>query len=77
MLWTRLVHSHIVPFLGVSEDVFEGTLCMVLPWMENGSLREYLVVLRRDRKLADEELVAALNKWVRRKSMYRTRCYLD
>ncbi|KAH8091675.1 kinase-like domain-containing protein [Cristinia sonorae] len=42
LLWKHLVHENIVSFIGVSEDVFSGTVCMVIPWMDRGSLRHYI-----------------------------------
>lgn len=42
LLWKNLIHDHILPFLGVSEDVFPGSVCMVIPWMEKGNLRHYI-----------------------------------
>ncbi|THH32082.1 hypothetical protein EUX98_g2114 [Antrodiella citrinella] len=60
----NLVHDHVVPFIGVAEDVFENTICMVLPWQEAGSLRHYLDKLFKEGKLSDEELSAAIDKWL-------------
>ena len=37
---------------------------MVLPWLENGSLRRYLDALREDGKLEDAQLVVLVDKWV-------------
>lgn len=64
IIWKNLVHEHIVPFLGVSEDVFEGTLCMVLPWLDNGSLRHYIDSQRSSGRLDDAQFVVAVDKWV-------------
>ncbi|KAH8101162.1 kinase-like domain-containing protein [Cristinia sonorae] len=38
LLWSIAIHDHVVPFLGISEDPFDGALCMVSPWMDNGSV---------------------------------------
>lgn len=59
-----MIHEHIIPFLGVSEDVFLGTICMVLPWMDSGSLRHYLDAQRSKGLLHDDEFVVAVNTWV-------------
>ncbi|TCD67324.1 hypothetical protein EIP91_000245 [Steccherinum ochraceum] len=64
LLWKNLVHEHIVPFIGVSEDVFPGTVCMVLPWMENGSLRSYIVTSREKGELAGAAYLAAVETWL-------------
>lgn len=31
--------------MGVNESVFRGVPCIVLPWMENGTIRGYISVL--------------------------------
>lgn len=68
LLWKGLDHEHILEFLGVS-DIFEDTVCMVIPWMENGNLREYMVSQRKQGNLRDEKFVAAVDQWVSRSSM--------
>jgi serine/threonine protein kinase len=42
VVWKRLIHRNIVPFLGVAASSDPIPLCMVSPWMENGELRKYL-----------------------------------
>ncbi|TCD66074.1 hypothetical protein EIP91_001832 [Steccherinum ochraceum] len=64
LLWKNLMHDHIVPFIGVAETVFPGTVCMVLPWMENGSLRHYVERIRNDGKLVGKEYVRAMDNWL-------------
>ena len=58
------MHDYVVPFFGVSEDIIEGTVSMVLPWFEGGSVRDHLDKKRRDGKLGDID-ETMLNKWVR------------
>lgn len=40
VIWKRISHPNIVPFLGVSET--SAPLCMVSEWMPKGTLREYV-----------------------------------
>jgi serine/threonine protein kinase len=40
VLWKRLSHPNILPFLGVSTTLF--SLCMVCEWMGNGNVMRYL-----------------------------------
>lgn len=63
ILWKNLVHDHVVPFLGVSEDVFIGTFCMVLPWVERGCLRDYLHRKRKEGELLVAAFAPAVEKW--------------
>ncbi|KAG8902679.1 hypothetical protein FRB99_004268 [Tulasnella sp. 403] len=39
-LWQRLDHPNVLQFLGTAP--FEGNLCLISPWMDNGSLKDYL-----------------------------------
>ncbi|KAH8101104.1 kinase-like domain-containing protein, partial [Cristinia sonorae] len=40
LLWSKLQHKHVLPFIGVSKDVFSrGMICMILPLMEAGNIR--------------------------------------
>ncbi|KAF9019541.1 kinase-like protein [Hymenopellis radicata] len=34
--------KNILPFYGVSEDIFPSGLCLVLPWMEHGDIHHFL-----------------------------------
>ncbi|KAJ7447217.1 kinase-like domain-containing protein, partial [Mycena latifolia] len=40
LVWQQLRHPNILPFLGVAPDVFPSLMCMVSPWMQNGTIRE-------------------------------------
>ncbi|KAF7368756.1 hypothetical protein MVEN_00200700 [Mycena venus] len=42
LIWEGLHHPFILPFLGVDSDTFPSALCMVSPWMKNGTVLEYL-----------------------------------
>ncbi|KAJ7121561.1 kinase-like domain-containing protein [Mycena epipterygia] len=41
LVWQRLIHPNILPFLGVDRESFSPSLVMVLPWMEHGSVVKY------------------------------------
>ncbi|KAJ7717076.1 kinase-like domain-containing protein [Mycena maculata] len=42
LVWKDLHHPHILPFLGIDRDSFPSSLCMVSPWMEHGTVVDYL-----------------------------------
>ncbi|KAF7374478.1 Kinase-like protein [Mycena sanguinolenta] len=42
LVWKELCHPHILPFLGIEENSFPSPLCMVSPWMEHGTVLNYL-----------------------------------
>ncbi|KAJ7353599.1 kinase-like domain-containing protein [Mycena albidolilacea] len=42
LVWKDLHHPHILPFLGIDRDTFPSSLCMVSPWMEHGTVTNYL-----------------------------------
>lgn len=51
-------------FYGISTEVFPDTICMISPWMDNGNIRTYMGVLRREGKLQGNALVKAADEWV-------------
>jgi hypothetical protein len=44
LLWRQLSHPYILPFLGVDAETFasRNALCLVSPWMERGTLKQYI-----------------------------------
>jgi len=42
LVWKELRHRHILPFLGIEENSYPESLCMVSPWMEHGTVLNYL-----------------------------------
>ncbi|KAH8101096.1 kinase-like domain-containing protein [Cristinia sonorae] len=66
LLWKNLKHKHVVPFLGVANDVFHDTICMVIPWMEKGNLRHQLNNLpgRDDYPSSYSTSVLTLDTWL-------------
>lgn len=72
VIWYGLLHKNIVPFLGVSQDVIGDSLCMVLPWYGNGSLRGHLDKAYAEGRYHDteESLKMTLTQWVSRAISY-------
>ncbi|KAJ7607393.1 kinase-like domain-containing protein [Roridomyces roridus] len=44
LVWKDLDHPNILPFIGIDRETFPNSLCMVSPWMENGTILKYLDV---------------------------------
>ncbi|KAJ7144130.1 kinase-like domain-containing protein [Mycena epipterygia] len=42
LIWQRLRHLYIVPLIGIDTESFPSSLCMVSPWMKNGTVIKYL-----------------------------------
>ncbi|KAJ7107163.1 kinase-like domain-containing protein, partial [Mycena crocata] len=42
LCWGRMNHPNILPFLGVDEQTFRPSFCLISPWMENGNLMSFL-----------------------------------
>ena len=53
-------HPHVLPFLGIDTKTFQpsGLHCMVSPWMENGSVVDYM------EKFKGETDRWVLDRWV-------------
>lgn len=43
LLWQHLKHPFVLPFLGIDSEIFSPFLCMVSPWMQHGTILNYLV----------------------------------
>ncbi|KAH8103002.1 kinase-like domain-containing protein [Cristinia sonorae] len=72
LLWKNLRHEHVLPFLGVAEDVFPEALCMVIPWTDNGNLRQYIYAQTQQEVLTDDNFASTVNIW-----LYQTALGLD
>ncbi|KAJ7224784.1 kinase-like domain-containing protein [Mycena rebaudengoi] len=42
LIWQQFKHPYILPMLGIDRESFPSSLCMVSPWMENGTVLKYL-----------------------------------
>ncbi|KAF8156287.1 kinase-like domain-containing protein [Mycena galopus ATCC 62051] len=61
LVWKQLDHPNVLPFLGVSVELFAPSFCLVSPWMANGNLIEYLRAHPEfDRFNAISEIAAAI-----------------
>ncbi|KAF7337744.1 Kinase-like protein [Mycena sanguinolenta] len=48
LIWTQLHHPNILPCFGIDGDSFPSSLCMVSPWMDHGTVLNYLNEHGRD-----------------------------
>ncbi|KAJ8079869.1 hypothetical protein PM082_016694 [Marasmius tenuissimus] len=42
LIWHKLEHEFVIPFLGIDAENFPRQPCMVSPWMVNGTLNQFL-----------------------------------
>ncbi|KAF9022754.1 hypothetical protein BDZ89DRAFT_956290 [Hymenopellis radicata] len=42
VVWKQLKHPNVLPFLGVNQDLFAPSFCLISPWMENGNIIYFL-----------------------------------
>ncbi|KAJ7619454.1 kinase-like domain-containing protein [Roridomyces roridus] len=42
LVWKDLHHPNILAFVGIDRESFPGSLCLVSPWMEHGTVLKYL-----------------------------------
>ncbi|KAJ7141851.1 kinase-like domain-containing protein [Mycena crocata] len=42
LIWQGLDNPHVLPFFGIDRDTFSPTMCMVSPWMRQGTILTYL-----------------------------------
>ncbi|TCD68179.1 hypothetical protein EIP91_011457 [Steccherinum ochraceum] len=61
LLWQDLSHPHILPYLGVG--ILEHSVCMVLPWMENGNIMNHMDNLKQQGKLTAHNHNSVVNEW--------------
>jgi serine/threonine protein kinase len=40
--WQQLKHPHILSFLGVDAKLYPKRMCLISPWMKNGTIMEFL-----------------------------------
>ncbi|TCD68025.1 hypothetical protein EIP91_011636 [Steccherinum ochraceum] len=65
ILWMNLSHDNVLRFIGVAEDVFRNpSVCMIIPWMHNGNIRQYRDKLQTDGKLAGPAFEEHVNEWL-------------
>ncbi len=42
LVWRQLRHPNVLPFLGISKELFTPRYCLISPWMVNGDVMSYL-----------------------------------
>ncbi|KAJ7231353.1 kinase-like domain-containing protein [Mycena rebaudengoi] len=42
LIWQQFEHPYILPMLGLDRESFSPSICLVSPWMENGTVLKYL-----------------------------------
>ncbi|KAJ8085079.1 hypothetical protein PM082_003861 [Marasmius tenuissimus] len=61
LLWTRLNHPNLLPFIGVNTTLFHPDFCLVSPWMANGDIIRFLELNpRHDRLVLILEISAGM-----------------
>ncbi|KAF7792517.1 hypothetical protein EIP86_003558 [Pleurotus ostreatoroseus] len=53
LIWRQLKHPNVLPLIGVETTIFENSdapYCIVLPWMANGTIRNYMERLSQQQK---------------------------
>ena len=56
---------HVLTLKGITTDAMvDGQLCMVMPWMENGSLRDFMRNIRAKKLLTGQNLANRMDNWV-------------
>lgn len=61
LIWSMLSHDHVLPFLGTSVTILKASLCLILPWMENGNVIDCLNQLKLEERFDLQQLV---HKWI-------------
>lgn len=75
VLWGQLDHPNILPFYGVwNLNNIEDKICLVSPWMDNGTLPEYLKACPGANKLLLVSLEDLTNKNLMTSSIDARRC---
>ncbi|TCD69106.1 hypothetical protein EIP91_008748 [Steccherinum ochraceum] len=64
LLWRNLSHPNILQLLGIEQHLFKGTLCMVSPWMEHGSIRHAIDRLKHQPEYQREDLFSRVQQWI-------------
>ncbi|THH27737.1 hypothetical protein EUX98_g6456 [Antrodiella citrinella] len=63
LLWKKLDHLYVLPFLGISRDVWDP-MCIVLPYMRNGAIRRRLRAQETHLRLTIENFEEHVNRWL-------------
>lgn len=72
-IWAKLDHPYILSFIGTS-DVFQPQLALISPWMENGTVIQYV---KMNAGVDRRKLVCAIDFFFFKKYKRIMRCYVD
>jgi len=61
LIWSMLSHDHVLPFLGTDTTLFQHSLSLILPWMDNGNVMDYFEKLRSEKR---EGLRVLIHRWI-------------
>jgi len=61
LIWSMLSHDHVLPFLGTDTTLFPNTLCLILPWMDNGNVLDYFSKLQDESR---DGLQTLVHQWI-------------
>lgn len=65
LVWKYLRHEHVLDLRGIVDDATNNNeVSMVIPWMENGNLREYFKSVQKQALLSGPELIQTVDTWV-------------
>ncbi|KAG9221765.1 hypothetical protein CCMSSC00406_0006708 [Pleurotus cornucopiae] len=42
LLWKRVQHKYVLPFLGIDGTTFSPSICLLSPWMINGTINDFM-----------------------------------
>ncbi|THH28471.1 hypothetical protein EUX98_g5716 [Antrodiella citrinella] len=64
-LWKALDHRHVLPLLGASADALKNRpMCMVMPWMRQGTIRDRVHTGQRQGGIADVHHIESVSEWI-------------
>ncbi len=63
LVWRQLHHPNVLPFLGVSEDLFAPSYCLISPWMVNGNIISYLETHPGHDRLTSVRQISCESQW--------------
>ncbi|THH27686.1 hypothetical protein EUX98_g6507 [Antrodiella citrinella] len=64
LLWRHLSHPHILPFLGIADDIFNESLCMIMPWSEHGNVRDVIHNWKENVNSSIQDLFISVHTWL-------------
>lgn len=62
LIWQSLNHPHVLPFIGIDLQSFLPKMCMVSPWMQQGTILSHIKSLGGSSNVNIDQHVSALIK---------------